>query len=194
MSKGWRGGAGLWHCFVAVLRCRTIDRSLHKSRQSSYPFIRSTRSTHLPPNLHLTSPQIVNIREPEANMYAFVISVPIAGAFDPSTAKLAPRTRPSTSREARSAPTMVQDSSKVPLKKDPMEKPRFNAIAENRKAILEAEERGPQGFTKYAEKVNGRLAMMGFAIGLVTEVVNKTHPTIYDQMLTIFPITKLLNL
>mmetsp|Transcript_11754 Transcript_11754/g.29716 ORF Transcript_11754/g.29716 Transcript_11754/m.29716 type:complete len:128 (+) Transcript_11754:296-679(+) len=127
-------------------------------------------------------------------MFAFVNTVPSTGVFAPSSNTLASRTRPSAARPTRSAPSMVQDLSKLPLKKDPMEKPKFNAIEENRKAMLDAQETGPQGFTEYAEKVNGRLAMMGFVIGLVTEVVNKTHPTIYDQMLTIFPVTKLLNL
>mmetsp|Transcript_6878 Transcript_6878/g.16797 ORF Transcript_6878/g.16797 Transcript_6878/m.16797 type:complete len:128 (-) Transcript_6878:253-636(-) len=127
-------------------------------------------------------------------MFAFVNTVPSVGAFAPSSSTLAPRTRPSAICPARSVPTMVKDPVKKTLKKDPMVKPSFSAIEDNKKAMLDAEERGPQGFTEYAEKVNGRLAMMGFVIGLVTEVVNKTHPTIYDQMLTIFPITKLLNL
>lgn len=52
----------------------------------------------------------------------------------------------------------------------------------------------PQGFTSYAEKVNGRIAMMGFFIGLVTEIVSKDHVTIGQQMLIMFsPIVNLIH-
>mmetsp|Transcript_11347 Transcript_11347/g.28714 ORF Transcript_11347/g.28714 Transcript_11347/m.28714 type:complete len:93 (-) Transcript_11347:253-531(-) len=43
------------------------------------------------------------------------------------------------------------------------------------------------GFSEAAEKLNGRAAMLGFVIALVTEVVNKTHPTIVDQVSSVLP-------
>mmetsp|Transcript_20698 Transcript_20698/g.55270 ORF Transcript_20698/g.55270 Transcript_20698/m.55270 type:complete len:143 (-) Transcript_20698:68-496(-) len=43
------------------------------------------------------------------------------------------------------------------------------------------------GFTLTNEKLNGRAAMLGFVIALVTEVVNKTHPTIIDQVSSVLP-------
>ena len=59
---------------------------------------------------------------------------------------------------------------------------RFNKTSANRKAKIDAEYRGPQGFTPYAEKVNGRLAQLGFVIGLITEIFGKGHPTIVQQI------------
>lgn len=48
----------------------------------------------------------------------------------------------------------------------------------------EGEYRGPQGWTPYAEKVNGRLAQFGFVIGLVTEIVS--GKPISEQILLMF--------
>mmetsp|Transcript_11733 Transcript_11733/g.28615 ORF Transcript_11733/g.28615 Transcript_11733/m.28615 type:complete len:116 (+) Transcript_11733:423-770(+) len=53
---------------------------------------------------------------------------------------------------------------------------------ENRKAKEAAEYRGPQGFTSYSEKVNGRMAMIGFVVGLMTEIINPAHPSILKQV------------
>ena len=46
------------------------------------------------------------------------------------------------------------------------------------------EYRGPQGWTPYAEKVNGRMAQLGFVIGLVTEIAS--GKPIGDQILVMF--------
>ena len=50
--------------------------------------------------------------------------------------------------------------------------------------VRDAEYRGPQGWTAYAEKVNGRLAQLGFVIGLVTEIVS--GKPIGEQILVMF--------
>mmetsp|Transcript_14717 Transcript_14717/g.21602 ORF Transcript_14717/g.21602 Transcript_14717/m.21602 type:complete len:92 (+) Transcript_14717:85-360(+) len=42
------------------------------------------------------------------------------------------------------------------------------------------------GFNALNEQLNGRLAMMGFVIGLSTEILNPAHPTIVQQVLSIF--------
>ncbi|PXF40514.1 hypothetical protein BWQ96_09795 [Gracilariopsis chorda] len=67
----------------------------------------------------------------------------------------------------------------------------FTSIEDNRAARLDSEYRGPQGFTPYAEKVNGRLAQMGFLIALITEII--TGKGINEQILIMFsPLTRLL--
>ncbi|KAJ8901120.1 hypothetical protein NDN08_004980 [Rhodosorus marinus] len=38
------------------------------------------------------------------------------------------------------------------------------------------------GFNFFNERLNGRLAMVGFAIGLSTEILNPAHPTIPQQV------------
>lgn len=50
---------------------------------------------------------------------------------------------------------------------------------------LELEEQR-KGFTFYSEKWNGRLAMLGFVIALATEVINPAHPTIVQQVASLF--------
>ncbi|KAJ8901121.1 hypothetical protein NDN08_004981 [Rhodosorus marinus] len=42
------------------------------------------------------------------------------------------------------------------------------------------------GFNALNEQLNGRLAMMGFIIGLSTEILNPAHPTIVQQVTSIF--------
>lgn len=75
------------------------------------------------------------------------------------------------------------------------EKPKtssFSRLEANRSAKIDSEYRGPQGFTPYAEKVNGRLAQLGFVIGLVTEIVS--GKPIGQQMLIMFsPLTHALT-
>ncbi len=60
----------------------------------------------------------------------------------------------------------------------------LNGDDENAKVRRDSEYRGPQGFTAYAEKVNGRMAMFGFVLGLITEIA--TGKTIGEQMLIMF--------
>eukprot|EP00178_Gracilaria_changii_P001948 TRINITY_DN1284_c0_g2_i1.p4 TRINITY_DN1284_c0_g2~~TRINITY_DN1284_c0_g2_i1.p4 ORF type:complete len:127 (+),score=18.19 TRINITY_DN1284_c0_g2_i1:646-1026(+) len=68
----------------------------------------------------------------------------------------------------------------------------FRSLEANRAAKAESEYRGPQGFTPYAEKVNGRLAQLGFVIGLVTEIVSGKG--INEQILIMFsPLVHLLQ-
>lgn len=72
------------------------------------------------------------------------------------------------------------------------EKSSFSMLEANRAAKEKAAFRGPQGFTPYAERVNGRIAMMGFFTGLVTEIVS--GKTINEQMFIMFsPITNLVS-
>lgn len=82
------------------------------------------------------------------------------------------------SRRARTTPRAVLSGDKRAFAVD------LNANAENAKVRRESEYRGPQGFTVYAEKVNGRMAMFGFVLGLITEIV--TGKSIGDQMLIMF--------
>ena len=42
------------------------------------------------------------------------------------------------------------------------------------------------GFTAAAERLNGRAAMMGFIIAVATEVLNSDHPTIVQQVTSVF--------
>jgi hypothetical protein len=66
----------------------------------------------------------------------------------------------------------------------------FPTLEKNRELKEKSDERGPQGFTSYAELVNGRLAALGFVIGLVTEIFSKDHLTIGQQiLLLVSPIT-----
>lgn len=68
----------------------------------------------------------------------------------------------------------------------------FSRLESSRAAKLDSEYRGPQGFTPYAEKVNGRVAQMGFVIGLITEIVS--GKPIGQQMLIMFsPLTHALQ-
>lgn len=52
----------------------------------------------------------------------------------------------------------------------------------------------PQGFTLYNERINGRLAMAGFVIGLTTEILSKDHVTIAGQVgMILAPVTSILG-
>ncbi|EME30151.1 hypothetical protein Gasu2_57410 [Galdieria sulphuraria] len=67
----------------------------------------------------------------------------------------------------------------------------YKKLEENVQAKKNAEYRGPQGFTPYAETVNGRLAMIGFFSMIVAELFNPSHPSLLKQMEIIFPFDKL---
>eukprot|EP00188_Purpureofilum_apyrenoidigerum_P001330 Plantae.Rhodophyta-Purpureofilum_apyrenoidigerum.ctg17219.p1 GENE.Plantae.Rhodophyta-Purpureofilum_apyrenoidigerum.ctg17219~~Plantae.Rhodophyta-Purpureofilum_apyrenoidigerum.ctg17219.p1 ORF type:complete len:115 (+),score=17.33 Plantae.Rhodophyta-Purpureofilum_apyrenoidigerum.ctg17219:1086-1430(+) len=41
------------------------------------------------------------------------------------------------------------------------------------------------GFTRFAERLNGRAAMFGFAVAVATEAINQNHPTIVEQVLSL---------
>lgn len=67
----------------------------------------------------------------------------------------------------------------------------YKKLEENVQAKKNAEYRGPQGFTPYAELVNGRLAMIGFFTMIVAELFNPSHPSLLKQLELIFPLDKL---
>ena len=87
-------------------------------------------------------------------------------------------TKCTVSRRARTTPHSTLSSDKRAFTVN------LNGDDENAKVRRDSEYRGPQGFTAYAEKVNGRMAMFGFALGLITEIA--TGKTIGDQMLIMF--------
>lgn len=92
-------------------------------------------------------------------------------------------TRPSVTPLSTSAVYTPRMALKTPKKDAP-----FVRIEEDYAAKVESQYRGPQGFTPYAEKVNGRLAQMGFMIGLITEII--TGKGMAEQMLIMFsPLT-----
>mmetsp|Transcript_2266 Transcript_2266/g.6768 ORF Transcript_2266/g.6768 Transcript_2266/m.6768 type:complete len:115 (+) Transcript_2266:2771-3115(+) len=41
------------------------------------------------------------------------------------------------------------------------------------------------GFTRFAERLNGRAAMFGFVVAVATETLNKNHPTIIEQVMSL---------
>lgn len=56
-----------------------------------------------------------------------------------------------------------------------------------RMAAGESEDKSiPQGFTFFSEKLNGRAAMIGFVLGLATELINPEHPGIVAQVESLF--------
>lgn len=92
--------------------------------------------------------------------------------------------RPATSYSAaRAVPRAVLGLDKKKAEPAPESKVtgRFNKIEQDRRARLDAVDTDPQGFTDYAEKVNGRLAMMFFVIGFLTEIAS--GKTMADQIL-----------
>jgi hypothetical protein len=44
----------------------------------------------------------------------------------------------------------------------------------------------PQGFTLFSEKLNGRMAMLGFVAALGAEILSPAHPTVVEQVGSIF--------
>ena len=116
---------------------------------------------------------------------AFAITaavVPRASAF--TGTHIAPM-RPSTIAVGPSMALKTESDSKT-------KSPSFSRLEANKAAKEAAAYRGPQGFTPYAEKVNGRLAQMGFVIGLITEIVS--GKPMGEQMLIMFgPLTHALQ-
>jgi hypothetical protein len=120
--------------------------------------------------------------------------MPSNTAFVPAAASLA-----ASSFTARSSVTPVGTARQAPSRfattaifnRKPPAPTTFSRTEQNRLAKLSAEDPSSQaGFTMYAEKVNGRLAQMGFVIGLATEILSKDHVTIADQILIMFsPLT-----
>mmetsp|Transcript_19603 Transcript_19603/g.19699 ORF Transcript_19603/g.19699 Transcript_19603/m.19699 type:complete len:126 (+) Transcript_19603:3-380(+) len=74
------------------------------------------------------------------------------------------------------------------------ENTKFESIESNKAALNEAIEEADgqlQGFTPYSEMVNGRMAMIGFTLALVTEIIAPSHPSLITQLFTMFPINKI---
>lgn len=44
----------------------------------------------------------------------------------------------------------------------------------------------PQGFTLFSEKLNGRMAMIGFVAALGAEILSPAHPTVVEQVSAVF--------
>jgi len=57
---------------------------------------------------------------------------------------------------------------------------KFNKTGRDAEAKIEAQSNRPQGWTRFSEVVNGRGAMVGFASGLVVEIL--TGRSIYEQV------------
>eukprot|EP00186_Timspurckia_oligopyrenoides_P001715 CAMPEP_0182442358 /NCGR_PEP_ID=MMETSP1172-20130603/1274_1 /TAXON_ID=708627 /ORGANISM="Timspurckia oligopyrenoides, Strain CCMP3278" /LENGTH=125 /DNA_ID=CAMNT_0024637157 /DNA_START=294 /DNA_END=671 /DNA_ORIENTATION=+ len=77
------------------------------------------------------------------------------------------------------------------------EKTKFESIEANKAALnkaIEASDGEIQGFTLYSEKVNGRMAMIGFTLALVTEIIAPSHPSLITQIFALFPINKLFGM
>eukprot|EP00184_Porphyridium_aerugineum_P005679 CAMPEP_0184699636 /NCGR_PEP_ID=MMETSP0313-20130426/5839_1 /TAXON_ID=2792 /ORGANISM="Porphyridium aerugineum, Strain SAG 1380-2" /LENGTH=120 /DNA_ID=CAMNT_0027158755 /DNA_START=130 /DNA_END=492 /DNA_ORIENTATION=+ len=67
-------------------------------------------------------------------------------------------------------------------------------IEEKQKILRDAEDLERKGgFSEYAERVNGRMAMLGFVLALVTEVVAPSHPSLVQQIFAMFPIEQALK-
>lgn len=74
------------------------------------------------------------------------------------------------------------------------------AVKENIEAINSATETTfldgilAPSFTVDREMLNGRIAMMGFLVGVITEVVNPAHPGFIEQLKLMFaPISNLIS-
>lgn len=76
---------------------------------------------------------------------------------------------PATARHG--VPTMM-------VGEDPKRK--FDKVARDADAKINAQSNRPQGWTRFSELVNGRGAMIGFASGLVVELA--TGQSIYSQV------------
>lgn len=91
------------------------------------------------------------------------------------------RIRPVTSRPfSRASPPVAAVQTPEPQTNTK----RFNKLEENRQAKATAAQSVEQDYFPEAEKLNGRAAMIGFVIGLVTEAVSGQG--ILEQVHTIF--------
>ena len=137
---------------------------------------------------HSTLTQIISIfTVPQLNLkmsFAFVSATPVFSRTTFTTKAPVCTTKVTPVFTTRMAlPTGTDETPKVQLRENA-----FSRIEEDRVAKIESAYRGPQGFTPYAERVNGRMAMIGFFIGLVTEIIS--GKPIGQQMLIMFsPLT-----
>jgi hypothetical protein len=126
-------------------------------------------------------------------------------AFVPATGGVAASALRSTSLAFTSkisahrtlAPLAIRRSTRAVLTPDPKpnrdeKKTAFPHFVQDHNAKINAREMLPKGWNPSAEKFNGRLAQLGFVIGLVTEIFSKDHLTICQQIIYIFsPVSKL---
>ncbi len=91
-------------------------------------------------------------------MNAFVPTAGVLGvsAFRPTTATCARRRVAAKAAPARIVPRAIQDADGYPADED------------NSEVFFV----GPQGWTPFAERLNGRLAQLGFVLALVTEAIS----------------------
>ncbi|KAA8498527.1 hypothetical protein FVE85_6112 [Porphyridium purpureum] len=104
-------------------------------------------------------------------MAAFVHGVGIvAGRPQVAIRNISSKTSPVSRRNARTIVALKDDNS--------------NVLQKQREQLRQAEELPRQaGWSAYAERVNGRLAMFFFVVALVTNIANPEHPGIVDQIL-----------
>eukprot|EP00187_Rhodella_violacea_P012371 CAMPEP_0184713948 /NCGR_PEP_ID=MMETSP0314-20130426/4213_1 /TAXON_ID=38298 /ORGANISM="Rhodella maculata, Strain CCMP 736" /LENGTH=115 /DNA_ID=CAMNT_0027176737 /DNA_START=77 /DNA_END=424 /DNA_ORIENTATION=+ len=110
---------------------------------------------------------------------AFVSSFTVTPTLASSHIALSPLRAPAPTR--RSAPAMM--ASKKPS--TPTPSPTTETVEANITKSM---------FSLKAEQLNGRAAMAGFVIALVTEVVNPSHATIVQQVEMVLPFLKFFNL
>ncbi|KAA8498617.1 hypothetical protein FVE85_6202 [Porphyridium purpureum] len=80
----------------------------------------------------------------------------------------------------KSAPVSRRNTKTIVALKDDSK----DVLDKQREQLRQAEELPRQaGWTAYAERVNGRLAMIFFVVGLVTNIVSPEHPGLVDQIL-----------
>uniref|UniRef100_A0A7S1TKM3 Uncharacterized protein n=1 Tax=Erythrolobus australicus TaxID=1077150 RepID=A0A7S1TKM3_9RHOD len=88
----------------------------------------------------------------------------------------------------------VQRSSRkavIRAARDLKEDTKFETIESNnlkKAAASDSAPLRPQGFTPYAEIINGRFAMLGFTLALLTEAISPAHPSLLQQLYTMIPI------
>ncbi len=118
-----------------------------------------------------------------------------ASAFSGSTAMCRSSIAAARPRTATPTVTMIKRNSPVlESELDIKMPPKYNRVARDREAMQDAIVEQPKGFTKYAELVNGRVAMIFFIVGLITEIFSKDHLTMTDQLLLLFsPLTNLIT-
>lgn len=118
---------------------------------------------------------------------AFVLATPFVSArASPTT--LSDTQRPLTNISTVRTRYVSMAASKPTDRKAPTVKPAPGKSA----PVIEEDIVEPQGFTLYNERVNGQLAMLGFVIGVTTEVLSKDHVTILGQIgMILAPVTSM---
>ncbi|OSX72149.1 hypothetical protein BU14_0463s0011 [Porphyra umbilicalis] len=112
---------------------------------------------------------------------AFVGSaVALPTAARPATAAVSARTSTFVAPLSLAAAPAARGAAVMMVGEDPQNR-KFNKVARDAEAKIEAQSNRPQGWTRFSEVVNGRGAMIGFAAGLVVELA--TGQSIYNQVI-----------